>query len=140
MGEPSRDYSHDDRLALGQATLSLLADWGLNSQQQAAMLGLDDKSVSIDMISGGEALPQDDDVLDRASRFLNLSIALNALYNYETSMLQHWMVQRNEDLGGQTPFEFIREYGVTGLAWLEDFISQQLASRNRHEVTLDMPA
>ena len=31
MGEPARCYSDDDRLALGQAVLSILADWGLQA-------------------------------------------------------------------------------------------------------------
>lgn len=137
MGEPAKDYSQDDLLALGQAVLSFLADWGLSEEKQAAMLGLSNHPDSIDSIRKGAPLPKDGDVIERASLFMNLSLALNALYNYEAEWLRGWMLQGNEDLGGQTPFNFIREYGVTGLAWLDDHLHQKLAEQNPPEFALD---
>lgn len=126
MGEPTRDFSSEDRLALGQTVLCLLSDWGLNGEQQVIMLGLDSsQSISLDVLMRGEPLPEDDDVLERASRFLNLSLSLNALYDYNSARLSNWMLTGNDDLGGQTPYAFIREYGVTGLAWLEDHLGQK---------------
>lgn len=138
MGEPDKVYSHDDRLALGQTVLCLLDDWGLNAEQQAAMLGLDvSDPVTVDVIGAGSPLPESGDVIERARHFLNISLTLNALHNYEAEWLKGWMVQGNEVLGGQTPFDFIHEYGTTGLAWLEDHLGQKLAEQNVPEFALD---
>ncbi len=135
MEESAKVYSEDDRLALGQAALSLLDDWGLNGEQQVVMLGLDaNHSISLDVLMRGEPLPDDEDVLERASRFLNLSLSLIALHNYESAKVKDWMVLGNDEIGGNTPFNFIRDYGVTGLAWLDDHLSRKSAEQNNVEL------
>lgn len=138
MAEPARDYSQDDRLALGQAVTFLLQDWGLGIEEQAIVLGLGaGNTAPLVAVSDGAPLPEEDDVLERANRFLNLSLTLNALYGGESCGLKGWMVNGSEDLGGHKPFDFIREYGVTGLAWLEDHLHQKCARNEDLEMSLE---
>lgn len=135
MAVPARDYSEDDLLALGQAVLSLLDDWGLQDEQEAVMLGLSaSNSAGLQAIRDGRPLPYDEDVLERANRFLHLSLILSALYQGESGSLKGWMLKDNAELGGHKPFDFIREYGVTGLAWLEDHLQQQATRQDEPEL------
>lgn len=92
-------HDHDSRLALAEAALGVLADWGVAPAKQAELLGLG----GLAPLPPGSPLPDDPGILARAGHLLGIERALKRLHPDDPAARRAWLMAPAAELGEQTP-------------------------------------
>lgn len=119
-------HSHDTRLALAEAVLGVLADWGVAPAKQAELLGLGGRAP----LPAGSPLPDDPGVLAHAGHLLGIERALKRLHPDDPAARRAWLMAPAAELGGQAP---LREMlgGVEGRKRVRSLLDRGGSSRLR---------
>ncbi|MGH8258975.1 MAG: antitoxin Xre/MbcA/ParS toxin-binding domain-containing protein [Steroidobacteraceae bacterium] len=106
-----------ERVVLAQALMRLFDLWGLGSADRLALLGLSEGNrTALQRYASGEPLAASRDLLDRAGHLLGIHKSLKLLFPRNEEIARGWMSTRNAPLGGETPVEIVKRYGLPGLA------------------------
>ena len=106
----------ESRQTMAKAVMNLFSHWGLSSDDQLAMLGLDTSSRStLSRYRHDHPLAQNRDLKERVGHLLSIHKSLRIIFPYNKEIAYGWMSLRNKQLHGMSPVEVIREYGFAGL-------------------------
>ena len=113
--------SEQQQLALSEITLAvmrLLDSWRLDTREIQSVLCLPEKTRARAINKfreGTEVLPDDPEVLRRASYLLRISDALRTTYPMNPRMSGRWVRQAHRRFGRRTPLSIILDDGESGL-------------------------
>ncbi|MBV8802013.1 MAG: hypothetical protein JO131_03425 [Gammaproteobacteria bacterium] len=117
-----------ERAKLAKMLLRLFDLWKLDTFSQLTLLGL--STTSRAMLSryrqGATPLPQTQDILDRAGWLLAIHKALRSLYPKNIDLCYQWIVLPNQAFLNQTPLDYMKNYGLIGIAKVARFLQLQL--------------
>lgn len=101
----------EQRVRLTHDCLSLMAEWGVDLEKTAAILGFPEstRSRQIRRHFEGYAFPDDPVVVERARRVVYLGDVLRTTYPTNQRMPAYWMRQPNKRFDGRTPLERISD-------------------------------
>lgn len=102
--------SAETRLALAEAVLAVLGEWGVYPAKQAELLGLSGTAP----LGQGQPLPADAAVLERAGHLLGVERALRRRHPDDPAARHAWLMFPAEGLGGQPPLRVMLD-GVEGI-------------------------
>jgi len=97
--------SVEGRRALAEVLLALFRQWELDEADQAKLLGLEE----IDSLWQGAALPNRENVLERAGLILAISRALKKQFADQPVMEERWIRLPNIWLQGRAPLQRMLE-------------------------------
>lgn len=92
------------RKALAEVMVEVLSAWKLSLDEQAALLGVSD----VAPYHGGEPLPDDPAVLERAGELMAVERALRDFFAEQPELRGEWMRLPNRLLGDRSPLAVIR--------------------------------
>lgn len=112
--------SEQERQDLALMVSDIFADWGLNSVQQLCLLGLPESGSArqLTRYRHGTALPDEEDVLDRAKHLLGIQEALHTVFPHAPGMPAHWLRRRSRYFHSSPPLEVMLDEGVNGMHWV----------------------
>ena len=115
--------SREGRAALAGMIVRLFELWGLNPQEQTALLGLAGGSrMTLARYRKGEPLADNRDLLDRAANLLGIHRSLRILFPKNRSLAYKWPTTPNRAFEGRTPVEVIRQDGFLGLLIVKRYL------------------
>jgi hypothetical protein len=103
-------HSPETRLALAEAVLAVLGDWGVHPAKQAELLGLADTAAQ----RQGQPLPDEPGVLERTGQLLGIERALKRHYADDPAARHAWLMLPAAELGGRPPLRVMLD-GVDGI-------------------------
>lgn len=112
-----------DRGTLAKMVLQLFERWNLSTEQQLALLGLEERS-ALARYRKGEPLAQNRDMLDRVGHLLAIHKNLRLLFPHNRDLAYSWMSMRNKAFGGRAPTEVISEIGFAGLLMVRSYLDR----------------
>lgn len=115
------------RKDLARIVAKLFERWGLNNEEQLALLGLSKESRKLlpAYRRGERALPANRDTLDRAGYLMGIHKGLRLLYPRDEEIRFGWVRYPNALLGNQPPLEVMLKDGLVGLARVARFVDFQ---------------
>ncbi|MDH5443980.1 MAG: DUF2384 domain-containing protein [Gammaproteobacteria bacterium] len=116
MGKMS-DMNQEDQLALTQAVMAILDEWGLSANAQMLVLNLPKGTPSRALRKFREhtAFPEDPEVMQRLEQIVGIADALRTSYPHNPAMGTMWLQQRNNRFEDRAPLSVIIEGGLEGL-------------------------
>ncbi len=110
------------RKSLAKTVTKLFELWGLNTQEQAALLGLSEENRStISRYRKGAPLADNRDILDRVGHLLDIHKSLRIIFPHNRDLVYRWMVTRNRKFEAR-PVDIVRERGFEGLISLRRYL------------------
>ena len=111
------DMNKDDQLALTQAVMAILDDWGLSAEAQMLLLGLPKGTPSRILRKFREhtAFPDDQAVMQRLEQIVGIADALRTSYPHNPAMGKVWLQQRNHRFQDRAPLSVMVNDGLEGL-------------------------
>lgn len=109
-------YSQLEREQLAILVMGVLDDWNIREEYQLRLLGLPAATPGRELtrLSRGKALPDDDDVLQRAVHLIGIEQALSVVYPLNRRMAGFWLTTRNRFFRG-APMTVMLEEGLGGM-------------------------
>lgn len=105
----------NERARLSLLVMDILQSWHLNDREQLALLGMEDeKPRQLTRYRHGGALPEDNEILDRAKHILGIQESLHMVFPLNHNMPAFWLSHRNRQLKG-IPLNIMLEEGVNGM-------------------------
>jgi hypothetical protein len=103
-----------DREAFARAVIALLDSWGVDDDDQIALLAMpaDTRRGAIRAHRQGKPLPEDAGMLERIDHFLGIADALRTSYPHNQAMGGIWMHRKNSRFGDRTPLNAMLEDGL----------------------------
>lgn len=119
------DVPNQDRGALARMVTRLFDHWGLDSQDQLAMLGLAaGNRAAINRYRRGMPLANQRDMIERAGHLLAIHKNLRLLFPHNRELAYRWMTARNRAFDNKAPAEVIRERGFSGLLMVRAYLDR----------------
>ena len=115
--------TEEARQGVTEAILSLLDNWGLHEEKQAALLGLP----SLTDVRESGILPSDPVVLERAGYLLAIGRSLKKLVADRT-VADWWISSQCDDFGGFSPL-IIMLGGLDGMKRVRDYLESELQEK-----------
>lgn len=116
-------HRREGRAALAKMVTQLFDHWGVTMTDQAALLGLSDRSRStLTRYRKGEPLGDNRDLLDRAGHLLGIHKSLRIIFPHNRDLVYRWITTPNRRFGGKTPVEIMRAEGFLGLAQIHRYL------------------
>ncbi len=109
----------EGRRALAEVVLAMFRHWGIEPEQQAALLGMEE----VDSLWEGAALPNKTSVLERTGQLLAIDRQLAKKYADQPLMRERWVSFPNIWLKGRSPLEKMLE-GIEGIGEVRALIEQ----------------
>jgi hypothetical protein len=116
-------HSEEGRRALAEVVLALFRRWGIDEEQQAALLGM----AEVGALWKGGALPNTMSVLERAGLLLAIDRMLKMLFADEPLMQDTWVEFPNGALEGCSPLKVMLE-GEEGLRRVHGLLTRQTSA------------
>ena len=110
--------NHEELASLARETLRILNDWGIPPELQVVLLGMPEgtKPRSLNRYrSGGDAFPDDPELLQRVSCILAISKALQTMFPHSGSMADLWVTTESAYFNSHSPLEIMLEHGLNGM-------------------------
>lgn len=112
-----------DRGALARMVMKLLDHWQLNTDDQAALLGLAPGNRSaLGRYRKGEAIGSTRDQYERVGHLLGIHKNLRLLFPHNPELAYAWMSSPNRAFDNRSPVEVIREFGFAGLLMVRAYL------------------
>lgn len=112
-----------DRGALARMVMKLLEHWQLNTEDQAALLGLASSNrAALTRYRRGEPIGTSRDQYERVGHLLGIHKNLRLLFPRNRDLAYRWMTTRNRAFENRTPMEVIREWGFAGLLMVRAYL------------------
>lgn len=111
------EMPHDEQIALTQAVMGILDNWGLSSEQQIAVLSLPSGTPLRAMRRYRENTPFPDTpgVMERLEHIIGIADALRTSYPHNPPMGIMWLQQRSKKFPERAPLAIIVDDGLEGL-------------------------
>lgn len=120
--------SEETRKRLTKVVMRLLSEWDLKTAEELKLLGL--RETSRTMLSHyrnlENALPYDQDKLERAGLLLNIYKNIYALYPENESLRKTWIKRTNKMLDDKRPLDIMLDNGLFGMADIMRFLDLQM--------------
>lgn len=109
--------SHDDRIAIARAIISLLDEWGLEARDQIRLLALppDTKPRQLRRYYENTPLPDEPLVRERVEHLLGIADALRTSYPHSRQAGAIWLNRVNYRFDDRTPLAAMLEDGIAGI-------------------------
>lgn len=108
--------------AVTEAVLALLDRWGVESVNQAALLGLPD----ISALRRGSPLAKEPSVLERAGHLLAIDRALQTLHPYTPTSRDRWISLPQAGFDSRSALALMLEEGVEGIKTVRHFLESEI--------------
>ena len=109
-----------------QQVLEVLDHWDLSDASRAALLGL--APHRLEAHRKGQALPCDEQCLQRAVLILEIDGLLRRLHPESEDCRRMWLTTPSEAFGGQTPLAMTERHGLAGLQALRGLLLHRFCS------------
>lgn len=114
-----------DRGALAKMVMTLLDQWQLSTEDQAALLGIAASNrTALTRYRKGEAIGTSRDQYERVGHLLGIHKNLRLLFPQNRDLVYRWMTTRNKAFSNLTPVEVIREWGFVGLLMVRGYLDR----------------
>ncbi|HET8552765.1 MAG TPA: MbcA/ParS/Xre antitoxin family protein [Gammaproteobacteria bacterium] len=118
--------SVDSRRKLAAVIMRLFDRWGLASEEQLVLLGLEKSSrATLTRYRRGEPVSANRDMLDRIGHLLAIHKSLRLLFPENREMAYAWMRSRNRAFDRRTPVEVAGEFGFAGLLMVRAYLDRR---------------
>ncbi|MFA9461046.1 antitoxin Xre/MbcA/ParS toxin-binding domain-containing protein [Thiohalorhabdus sp. Cl-TMA] len=120
-GSPTTEPTERTYLAYNVTTL--FKRWGLEDAEQTGLLGLSRRDKKqLDRFRKGEPLPEEPEILGRASALLAIHQQLADHYPADDPRVYTWMVTPEAGLEERRPVDLMLEEGVPGIRRVLQFL------------------
>ncbi len=111
------ELSHEQRVDLARAVISILDHWGLSAADQVAILALPPgtRPGMIRQYRENKALPDDAEVAERIEHLAGIADALRTSHPLNGTMDAIWMHTVNRRFDDRTPLEVMINDGLSGV-------------------------
>jgi hypothetical protein len=99
--------------------------WGVSYSDIPILLGYKDNPQVGQSILDGIVAPQTQDVLDRVSYVLSISMGLGSLFNDEAKLEQRWLNTPHKMLASKTPLSFVLEGPMANLIAVDNLVRHE---------------
>lgn len=114
-----------DRGALATMVMALLDHWKLNTEDQAALLGVASTSRAVlAKYRNGSPIGTSRDQYERVGHLLSIHKNLRLLFPQNRELVYSWMTTRNKAFDNRTPVEVVREWGFAGLLMVRAYLDR----------------
>lgn len=114
-----------DRGALSTMVMALLDHWKLNTEDQAALLGVASSSRAVlSKYRKGSPIGTSRDQYERVGHLLSIHKNLRLLFPQNRELVYSWMTTRNKAFDNRTPVEVVREWGFAGLLMVRAYLDR----------------
>lgn len=114
-----------DRGALARMVMTLLEHWQLNTEDQAALLGIAASNrAALTRYRRGEPIGSSRDQYERVGHLLGIHKCLRLLFPGNRDLAYRWMSTRNRAFDNLTPVEVIKEWGFAGLLMVRSYLDR----------------
>ncbi len=128
MEAASPSVSVDERRALARMVMQAFENWGLETHESLAMLGLGREDAKrLVSYRKGAPLADDPEVLDRAGHILGMHKDLRLLFPHDRENAYRWMKAHNRAFDGRTPAEVVSAEGLQGLLRIRGYLGRAVA-------------
>lgn len=107
----------DDRIALTNAVMAMLDDWGLASTEIIKLLGLPSETRvrHLEHFRHNKPFPDSDQIMTRIEHLVGIADALRTTYPMNARMGTIWLRRPHRRLSNRTPLATMIDGGVNGL-------------------------
>jgi len=114
-----------DRGALAKMVMALFDHWKLNTEEQAALLGIAaGNRAALARYRRGEPIGTSRDQYERVGHLLGIHKNLRLLFPHNRDLAYRWMTTRNKAFDNLTPVEIIKEWGFAGLLTVRAYLDR----------------
>jgi hypothetical protein len=110
------------REALTEAVTAVFDRWGLNTAQQAGLLGLPRNPG----LRRGEPLPQISEVMERAGTLISVHRALQRRYAHRDWLGDRWISTPQPQVGGRLPLDTMIEGGLGAINEVRAIVEREI--------------
>jgi uncharacterized protein (DUF2384 family) len=111
--------------ALARMVMNLFDHWQLNTEDQAALLGLaSGNRAALARYRKGEPIGSSRDQYERVGHLLGIHKNLRLLFPANRDLAYRWMTTPNRAFENRTPVELVREWGFAGLLVLRTYLDR----------------
>jgi hypothetical protein len=102
----------------------LMTAWNMNEDEIRILLGFEPQDLSLvkDILKGYSSL-RGRDIKDRVAIFLDIRKSLHTLFR-NSEVEKHWLNERQIELGGKSPKEYLLEGSMISLLRIKDFVDE----------------
>jgi hypothetical protein len=110
------EITEQERCELAREVSAILKEWQLDPELQLHLLGMPEDSPQRELTKfrNGKALPQDEELLDRARHIIGIHNSLHVVFPLNNNMPGFWVRTRNRFLRG-IPLAIMYDEGVSGM-------------------------
>lgn len=124
----SPSVSVDERSALARMVAQAFENWGLDTDESLAILGLGPQDTDpLCSYRQGEPLADNRELLERAGHVLGIHKDLRLLFPHDREKAYCWMKTHNRAFDGCTPAEVVSREGVQGLLRVRGYLDRVVA-------------
>lgn len=119
------EAASQDRGALAKMVMTLLGHWKLNTEDQAALLGIAASNrAALSNYRNGKPIGTNRDQYERVGHLLGIHKNLRLLFPHNRDLAYRWMSTRNKAFDNLTPVEVIKEWGFAGLLMVRAYLDR----------------
>jgi hypothetical protein len=116
-------HSTEYRTRLAKMIMNLFDLWGLNSEDQSALLGLSTKGrTSLGRYRSGKPFADNQDLLDRAGHLLGIHKSLRLIFPHNKDLAYRWVSTPNKRFDSKSPLDFMKEHRFEGLLAIRRYL------------------
>lgn len=120
-----RIAASQDRGALAKMVMALFDHWDLNTEDQAALLGIAaGNRATLTRYRKGEPIGTSRDQLERVGHLLGIHKNLRLLFPQNRELAYRWMSTRNKAFDNLTPVEVVKDWGFAGLLMVRAYLDR----------------
>jgi len=117
--------SPDDRGALARMVMALFDHWAIDTEDQAALLGLaPGNRAALARYRKGEPIGSSRDQYERVGHLLGIHKNLRLLFPHNRDLAYRWMTTPNLAFGHRSPVAVAREWGFAGLLMVRAYLDR----------------
>lgn len=114
-----------DRGALAKMVMALLDHWKLNTEDQAALLGIAlSNRAALSNYRSGKPIGTSRDQYERVGHLLGIHKSLRLLFPQNRELVYRWMTTRNKAFENLTPVEVVKDWGFAGLLMVRGYLDR----------------
>lgn len=118
-------YTHDERTDFARAALNIMDGWGLEPDQQIALLGMPTDTKPRELVrfrNGSAPLPDERELLVRVRCLLSIQHSLESAFPHNPILANYWVTTANQYFNDHTPLSVMLRDGVEGMEWIARYL------------------
>ncbi len=123
--DSSADLPSDDRGALARMVMTLFDHWQIDTEDQAALLGLaPGNRAALARYRKGEPIGTSRDQFERVGHLLAIHKRLRLLFPQNRDLAYRWMATPNRAFEQRSPVGVVRDWGFAGLLMVRAYLDR----------------